>query len=102
MGWSEYVSTSHGSLNTPSDGDSLSYLWFHYPEAGTYKKTVNISPENYRNVWINTPKIEDKETIHVVLKMNDKGTPSLSRYIRIILTILPEFTNTAANNAWAI
>jgi len=72
------------------DGDSFSYLWFYYPEAGTYKRPVKISPENYNNVWITAPVVENKETIHIVLKITDKGTPNLSRYKRVIVTILPK------------
>ncbi|MDZ7879929.1 MAG: DUF1593 domain-containing protein [Saprospiraceae bacterium] len=72
------------------DGDSFSYLWFDYPEAGTYKKPVKVSPENYNNVWITAPVVEKKETIHIILKITDKGTPNLSRYKRIIVTISPK------------
>jgi beta-xylosidase len=70
------------------DGDSFSYLWFDYPEAGTYKKAIKISPENYNNIWITAPDVETKETVHIILKITDKGTPQLSRYKRIIVTIL--------------
>ena len=72
------------------DGDSFSFLWFYYPEAGTYKKPVNVSPENYNNVWITAPVVEKKETIHIILKITDKGFPRLSRYKRIIVTIIPK------------
>lgn len=72
------------------DGDSFSYLWFDYPEAGTYKKPIKVSPENYNNVWITAPDVEKKETVHIILKITDKGTPKLSRYKRIIVTVLPK------------
>ncbi|MDZ7899221.1 MAG: DUF1593 domain-containing protein [Arcicella sp.] len=72
------------------DGDSFSYLWFDYPEAGTHKKPVKVSPENYNNVWVTAPTVEKKETIHIILKITDKGTPQISRYKRIIVTILPK------------
>jgi len=72
------------------DGDSFSYLWFDYPEAGTYKKPIKISPENYNNIWVTAPDVEKKETVHIILKITDKGTPQLSRYKRIIVTILPK------------
>ncbi|MEO8404884.1 MAG: nucleoside hydrolase-like domain-containing protein [Chitinophagaceae bacterium] len=72
------------------DGDSFSYLWFDYPEAGTYKKPIKISSENYNNIWITAPDVEKKETVHIILKITDKGTPQLSRYKRIIVTILPK------------
>lgn len=72
------------------DGDSFSYLWFNYPEAGTYKKEVTVSPENYPGVSITAPVVGKKETIHIILKVTDKGTPQLSRYKRIIVTVLPK------------
>lgn len=72
------------------DGDSFSYLWFDYPEAGTYKQPMNISPENYNNIWITAPDVKKEETIHIILKITDKGTPHLSRYKRIIVTVLPK------------
>jgi len=72
------------------DGDSFSYLWFDYPEAGTYKIPLNISPENYNNVTITAPAVDKKETLHIILKVTDKGTPALSRYKRVVVTILPK------------
>lgn len=72
------------------DGDSFSYFWFDYPEAGTYKKPLQISPENYNNIWLTAPDVEKKETLHIILKITDKGSPHLSRYKRIIVTILPK------------
>ncbi|GMQ33375.1 nucleoside hydrolase-like domain-containing protein [Algoriphagus taiwanensis] len=72
------------------DGDSFSYLWFDYPEAGTYKKSLNISPENYNNIWLTAPEVEKQESVHIILKITDKGTPQLSRYKRIIVTVLPK------------
>jgi hypothetical protein len=72
------------------DGDSFSYLWFQYSEAGTYNKPVKVSPENYNNVWIMAPTVEKKETIHIILRVTDKGTPAISRYKRVIVTILPK------------
>lgn len=73
------------------DGDNLSYLWFHYPEAGSYKKLIKInSAENARGVWVIAPEVDKKETAHFILKVTDKGKPPLSRYKRVIVNILPE------------
>lgn len=80
----------NASATYDPDGDSFSYLWFHYPEAGTYKKDLKISPENYPGIWITAPDVEKKETAHIILKITDKGTPTLSRYKRIVVTILPK------------
>jgi hypothetical protein len=75
------------------DGDNLSYWWFQYPEAGTYKGTVNIAPysENLYNVHtIKAPEVTSPQTVHFILKVTDKGTPPLSRYKRVIITIIPK------------
>jgi hypothetical protein len=75
---------------TDPDGDSLSYFWFQYPEAGSYKKPVAFSyAENMDRVEFVAPKVEKTETIHVILRVTDKGRPPLSRYKRIIVTITP-------------
>lgn len=73
------------------DGDNISYLWFNYPEAGTYKKLIKIdSAENLWEVWIKAPVVDKKETAHFILKLTDKGTPQLSRYKRVIVNIVPK------------
>lgn len=81
------------SGTTDPDGDSLSYLWFQYVEAGTYKETVDIgmfSPNLYNLHTVVAPKVTKKETIHFILKVTDKGTPALSRYKRVIVTVEPK------------
>ncbi|WP_276166061.1 DUF1593 domain-containing protein [Zobellia alginiliquefaciens] len=72
------------------DGDSLSFLWFDYPEAGTSKKQLTIGgTENAHLVSITAPRVEEEVTAHIILKVTDKGTPALSSYKRIIVTIQP-------------
>ncbi len=78
------------SASTDPDGDNLSFLWFNYPEAGTYKKLVSTSAENIHGVYVTAPEVQEKETIHFIVKVTDKGTPALSRYKRVIVTVLPE------------
>ncbi len=76
---------------TDPDGDSLSFLWFNYPEAGSYKKLIKIdSAENLRAVYVRAPVVEKPETVHFILKVTDKGSPPLSRYQRVIVNILPK------------
>jgi len=77
--------------STDPDGDNLSFLWFNYPEASTYKKLITINgAENVHVAYFTAPKVDKEETIHFILKVTDKGTPTLSRYKRIIVTVLPE------------
>lgn len=76
---------------TDPDGDHLSYLWFNYPEAGSYKKIIKIaSAENTHGVYVIAPKVEKKETAQFILKVTDHGNPPLSRYKRVFVTIVPE------------
>lgn len=79
------------SNSTDPDGDNLSYLWFNYPEAGTLDEEVRIGgSENSHTVYFKVPEVKKKEVIHFIFKVTDKGTPRLSRYKRIIITIEPE------------
>ncbi|MDZ7606420.1 MAG: DUF1593 domain-containing protein [Cyclobacteriaceae bacterium] len=72
------------------DGDNLSFLWFHYPEAGSYKKIVSVGAENVHGVYVTAPEVQKKETLHFIVKVSDKGTPALSRYKRVIVTVIPK------------
>ena len=55
------------------------------------KKFIPLnSAENARGVWVIAPEVEKKETAHFILKVTDKGKPPLSRYKRVIVTIVPK------------
>lgn len=82
--------TLDASKSTDPDGDNLSFLWFHYSEAGTYRKPIKVGTENLVAQWIVAPEVTKEETAHFILRVTDKGTPSLSRYKRVIVTILPK------------
>jgi hypothetical protein len=73
------------------DSDNLSYLWFYYPEAGSYKRTFRFDlAENLDKIfYIKAPVVEKSETAHFILKVTDKGMPPLTRYKRVIINILP-------------
>jgi hypothetical protein len=76
---------------TDPDGDSMSYWWFQYPEAGTYKGNVSIRPysPNLYDLPVTAPVVDSPKTIHFILKVTDKGTPALTRYKRVIVTVTP-------------
>ena len=79
------------SNSSDPDGDNLSFLWFNYPEAGSYKTPVPIGgAENAHGLYMKAPEVEKEETFHVILKVTDKGVPALSRYKRIIVSVLPD------------
>lgn len=77
--------------STDPDGDNLSFWWFHYPEAGTYRGKIAIEgSDNIKRVPVVAPKVEKPETAHFILRLTDKGSPALTRYQRVIVTIVPE------------
>jgi hypothetical protein len=83
--------TLDASASFDPDGDNISVLWFQYPEAGSYKKEFTLGPpENSVRIYGTAPDVEQEQTIHVVLKVTDKGEPHLSRYKRVILTVQPK------------
>jgi hypothetical protein len=88
-------SGEHFSLDafdtTDPDGDNISFLWFNYPEAGTIKKLIKVDgAENVHVANVKAPEVNKEETAHFILKVTDKGEPQLSRYKRVIVTIIPK------------
>ncbi|MBO0934323.1 DUF1593 domain-containing protein [Fibrella aquatilis] len=74
------------------DGDSMSYYWFQYPEAGTYRGKVPFtpfSPNLYNMHTLVAPKVDSPQTAHFILKVTDKGSPALTRYKRVIVEFVP-------------
>jgi hypothetical protein len=98
LGHSEQITVKSGesfgldaSGTFDPDGDNLTFLWFNYPEAGSYKKELKLGPpENSHGIYGTAPEVEKEETIHIILKVTDKGEPPLSRYKRVIVTIVPK------------
>ena len=77
---------------TDPDGDSFSFLWFTYPEAGTSKKELinTYGPANLHFGVFRAPDVDKEVTAHIILKVTDRGVPRLSSYKRIIVRIQPD------------
>jgi hypothetical protein len=72
------------------DGDSISSLWFNYPEAGTYPALITADgAENVDRFKFTAPKVDKEVTAHFILKLTEKGTSALFRYQRVIVAIMP-------------
>ena len=72
------------------DGDALEYSWWHYPEAGSCKGVVEIENADKQKASFTVPDDAVKgETIHIICEVTDHGTPRLTRYRRVIVTVEP-------------
>jgi hypothetical protein len=84
------------------DDNRLTFNWFHYAEAGASEElplgAIEIkgvtephatveAQATCRPNWLGTGRCGDTGTAHVILAVTDSGTPALTRYRRIVLTI---------------
>ena len=71
------------------DCDELSYSWWQYEEADTYPGNVEILNSSSLNTSFKVPNdVKKGETIHIICEVKDNGKPQLTRYRRIIITII--------------
>lgn len=72
------------------DGDSLSYRWFQYPEAGSWSQPIPLDgADNLHRRSFVAPKVAKRETAHFILEVTDKGSPALTRYQRVVVAVEP-------------
>jgi len=75
------------SATSDPDGDILHFKWWNYQEAGTYKEAI-IPESNKKKTFITIPKDAlPSQTIHIICEVSDSGTPVLTRYQRVIITV---------------
>ncbi len=71
------------------DGDALTTKWFVYPEAGTFKGEVKLDAEGGETTNFVAPAVTAPETIHVIVQIEDDGSPALVAYRRAVVTVRP-------------
>ncbi len=70
------------------DHNTLHYHWWVYEEAGSCKENITISNAENQTALLSIPPHAVKgNTIHVICEVTDNGTPQLTRYQRVIITI---------------
>lgn len=73
---------------TDPDGDKLIYTWWQYEEADSYGGRIEILNSNKQNASFVVPDdVKNGASIHVVCEVSDTGSPQLTRYQRVILTV---------------
>jgi hypothetical protein len=73
---------------TDPDGDALSIRWWQYGEVDTYAGDIVIRDPGSAAASFAVP--EDArlgDTMHVILEVTDAGTPALTRYRRVVVTV---------------
>lgn len=71
------------------DQNDIQFSWWQYKEAGSYKEVVKIQDSESVKSHFIAPVVIKPETIHIILKVTDNGSPALCTYERIIFTIVP-------------
>lgn len=73
---------------TDPDRDKVTVKWWQYRDAGTYPGEITISDAASLDTSVQVPSdAQPGQTIHVILEATDDGTPSLTRYQRVVITI---------------
>jgi hypothetical protein len=76
--------------STDPDEQKLRFEWVYYPEPGSYRGPApEIRSADSPLAWFIAPKVDGPRTLHVILIVTDSGSPALSRYRRVIVTVKP-------------
>jgi hypothetical protein len=74
---------------TDPDGNTLTYKWWQYKEAGTYDGELKPDKADRKSATLRVPADAAKgSTIHIILEVTDSGEPSLKSFKRVIITII--------------
>lgn len=69
------------------DNDNLVYSWYVYEEPSTGK--VKIENTDSKDCVVKIPENSYGSVVHIILEVTDNGSPSLTSYRRIIITVKP-------------
>jgi len=77
------------ALNTTDpDGDTLTYQWWLFDEAGTAKTPAVIDSADHAEATLHIPDSAGTGDIyHAICTVRDSGTPTLTRYARVVVTV---------------
>jgi Protein of unknown function (DUF1593) len=76
----------NGNVSDP-DGNKVSTKWWQFM-AGTYTNQVTISSPDSLRTKVTIAKVAVAgQTIHLILEATDNGSPSLTTYQRVIITV---------------
>lgn len=72
------------------DGNKVSVRWWRWKEAGSYAGTVPLTNETGSATSLHVPTdAKPGDEIQVVAEATDDGTPALTRYDKVVITVTP-------------
>ncbi len=79
--------TLHASATDP-DGNSVAFHWFEYDEIDTFAGSVALTDPDTATPSFTVPaNAKPDDTIQLILTATDTGTPAISRYQRVVVTV---------------
>lgn len=70
------------------DGHGLTYRWWHDTEAGTASGAAELATPDGPDTVVTLPRgAWPGQTVHVICEVTDHGTPALTRYRRVVVTV---------------
>ncbi|WP_198513443.1 DUF1593 domain-containing protein [Confluentibacter lentus] len=81
--------SGEGSIDP--DGNKLCYQWIYYKEVGTLNANeFKLEDSNNKVTSFIAPNVASVKTMHFILAVTDDGSPSLTKYQRVIVNVLPK------------
>jgi hypothetical protein len=75
-------------LTSDPDGNAVTVRWWQWQEVGTYPGKVTFSNPTALSTRVQVPTdAAQGQTIQLVLEATDNGTPALTRYQRVVVTV---------------
>jgi hypothetical protein len=72
------------------DGNDLNIEWEIYQEPGTYRGPMpELRTANTPLASFVAPAVNSRQTIHLIATVTDRGSPQLTRYARVVVTVKP-------------
>ncbi|MEM7209676.1 MAG: chitobiase/beta-hexosaminidase C-terminal domain-containing protein, partial [Pseudomonadota bacterium] len=75
------------SQSTDPDNDNLVFKWWQYREPGSYSGSIDLQNSSSQFSSFVAPPVNSTETIHIILEVTDTGSPQLTDYRRLIVTV---------------